>query len=778
MYFICALESMIRQSTLKSVVILSLCAGLAACSTTRHLPSDQYLLVDNRIVFEDHGSVPEDDRNLEGDLEDLARQQPNEKMLGLFRLRLFIYNLTRDTTKRLRQWLNRKAGDPPVIFDSARAEESVEAMRQYLFYKGYFSGTVWYGLKLKGKKAVCTYHITRNELTYIDTVVYEISDPAISDLIHYSGPESPLQAGKPYDVDFLLDERSRIHNLLRDHGYFDFKKQYVYFELDTLEKPGKLDLYVKISPPEGDSTHRVYRIDSILIYTDYWPGDSSAHGLIPVEGEYYFMDRKLPYNPKPIVNAILFEKGNKFSYTKYRQSVQRLSELGLYRFVNISFEGIRTDSSGDRWMIMVVRLTPGKRQSVTTEIEANTSSDYFLGSRLSFSYGNKNLFRQADLFRANLNTGIETLLDSGRVNLNTVDLNAEAAFVFPMFLEPFNIRVNKLYNPKTQITVRYNYFKRLNLFNMNSLTLTYGYTWKEFEPKTHTLNPVELNLTRLGQVTDKFNQILADNPLLRKSFEEQLIIGSGYTFVFNRPDKRNKRLSWYFRGNLNVAGNLLRAGYRIANPNSKDSIFYLFQRPFSQYIRPDAELRLYTSTGKESALVLRAFAGAGITYGNSQVMPYVKQYISGGSNSLRAFRIRTLGPGSYRADVNGNGSVFPDQSGDIKLEMNAEYRFNLTGMFNGAFFADAGNIWLLREDTAKPGANFAFDRFYKEIAIGAGAGLRMDFSFFVFRIDLGIPLYDPSLPEGDRWKFKTMNPLNANWRRNNLVLNLAIGYPF
>ena len=763
-----------QQNKANSFILVSFLVLLSACSATRHLKAPEYLLVGNHIIWTE--GIPNDKRDLESDLLDLTRQQPNEKIMNLVRLRMRIYNATRDTSHRISRWINKKTGEAPVIFDSLYAVQSIEAMKKYLYYKGYFDAEVDYKVHYQGKKVGIDYQIKPGQLIYIDSVFYEMPDWHINEIVHYDFEKRELKNARAYDIDYLLHERKRIETLMKNNGYLNFKKQYVYFEMDTLNKNEKLSVFVKIRPPENDSIHRLYFIDSIIIYPEVLSGSETVRpeNYTHYKG-YYFASQHLPFNPKPIINSIFAKTGDHYSQSLYQKTIQRLSELGLFRFVNISFENERADSL-NRIVNMIIKLSPAKKQAFTTEVEANTSSDYFLGSRLSLSYQNKNLFHQADRFIANLNGGVETLLDSNFISFNTLDFNTEASFYFPMFLLPFHITTAKSFNPKTHITASYNYFRRLQYFNLNSLTLSYGYSWNESDSKTHILNPIDINLTRLGQITQKFTEILTNNPLLAKSFQEQLIIGSDYSFIYHNTAPNHPRWSWYFRGNLDIAGNTLRAGNLLANQSVKDSIYQLFNRPFSQYIKPDVELRLYASTSDNSAFIFRLFMGAGLSFGNSQVMPYIRQYVAGGSNSLRAFRIRTLGPGSLLRE--SGQSVFPDQSGDIKLETNREYRFKITGIFHGAIFSDAGNIWMLRADTASPGADFQFNRFYKEIALGTGAGLRMDFSFFVLRFDLGVPVYDPGLPAGQRMRLKGMKPFNTSWIKNNIVLNLAIGYPF
>lgn len=758
---------------------------LGSCSITRHLEEGQSLLVKNTFDIITIDSIA-DKRDLKDEIADLAIQEPNEKMLGIWRIRLRIHNATRDTTRKFNRWLNKRGGEPPVILDQSMADQSVSNMQDYLLNKGYYNAEVSYSHEVKNKKSKLTYHVKMNGLTRVNAIHYEIADEQIKRLVLADLPNSPLKAGKPYDVEDILEERRNITLSLLNRGYYKFNKQYIQFEVDTLNAKNKVDLYVKIDPPKNESAHHRYNIRDIIIYPDFDLADtltSTSPDTIKIN-EYHFIGRQLAYNPKAIMNAIFFRKGDLYSRERHQITVSRLTELGVFRFVNIQFREVK-DADSQHQLDVVIRLLPSKKQELTFNFDVTTSSDYFLGSEIGVGYNNKNLFGQTDLFSVNANGGLELIPDTTvtGIALNTIDLNASASFYFPGFVVPFKLgRVSKWYNPKTHFTASYNYLRRLDLYTLNSTSFSYGFDWQQKNRKRHLLDPLVINFVKLADTSSLFNHTLEENPSLQKSFANQLIIGSNYTLIYSGKENTRKKHSWFVKTNIDVAGNLLYAGYSIFDKSNDGDAYKLLNRPFFQYVKPDAEVRYYLKTGKRTAMVYRLFGGIGIPWGNAEVLPYIKQYAIGGSNSIRAFRIRQLGPGAYKPEDQGISGRLADQTGDIKLETNIEYRFDLTSIFKGAIFIDAGNIWLL-SDTTRPEGVFKGSEFYKQIAIGTGVGLRLDFSFFVLRMDLGIPIRDPAYEKHNGWRFSQFSgsnfkPFDRNWRKENLSLNLAVGYPF
>jgi outer membrane protein insertion porin family len=361
----------------------------------------------------------------------------------------------------------------------------------------------------------------------------------------------------------------------------------------------------------------------------------------------------------------------------------------------------------------------------------------------------------------------------------------------PRFVTPFGIfryRSAK-YVPQTNFKLSYNLQQRLQYFRLISMNGGYGFLWRETTLKTHEFYPVDVSYVKLGKRSDAFNSLLEKSPALANSFQNQFILGSHYTFTLNTQMKEDievkydrkaaHKYDFYFAATIDLSGNLLSAAQNVANVEEEKKQF--FGLPYSQYFRGDIDFRYYYNFSKKSKLATRLIAAVGHAYGNSTTLPYIKQFAAGGSNSVRAFPARSLGPGTYNVRLDSgvtNRTFFVDQRGDIKLESSVEYRFDIIGSLKGALFADAGNIWLRNPDPNRPGSEFNRRTFISQLAIGTGTGLRFDLNFFVLRLDLAFPVRKPWLPEGQRWVVKDVDIFSPGWRKQNLILNIAIGYPF
>jgi outer membrane protein assembly factor BamA len=410
-----------------------------------------------------------------------------------------------------------------------------------------------------------------------------------------------------------------------------------------------------------------------------------------------------------------------------------------------------------------------------------TKSNNFTGPALTLSYKNRNLTKGAELFVFNIDASYETQLTGAKKGLNSFELGATTQLFVPKFVTPFRIRdESSQFVPKTKFDLGFRILHRVEYFDMNSINFSYGYTWKETAQKEYQFDPISINFAKLMKTTDQFEKLLQQNTFLRKSFEQQFTLGSRASFTYNSIIGIEKPNQWYFNATVDLSGN---TAYLIQSLVSKrkateEKPYSLFGYEYSQYSKISTDTRYYLSIDKDNKIATRFIAGVGIPYGNSNSMPYIKQFFSGGSNSIRAFLPRTVGPGSYRRPDTTSTRVYLDQAGDMKLEANFEYRFTIISVLKGALFLDAGNVWLIRKSAELPGGEFKPRESRKEIAIGTGFGLRVDVSFFVLRLDLGIPLRKPYLPETERWVGDDIQFGSPTWRKNNLVLNIAIGYPF
>jgi outer membrane protein assembly factor BamA len=405
-----------------------------------------------------------------------------------------------------------------------------------------------------------------------------------------------------------------------------------------------------------------------------------------------------------------------------------------------------------------------------------------VGPVFESSFRNRNFFGGAELLTLTSELGFETPLGGGQSGGNSYEAGARAELELPKFAAPFKLEnVSSSFVPKTRIVLGLHLQDRIQYYQLFSVDASFGYNWRESIATEHSLNPLAIAVAHLANTTPKFDDLLNINPLLRKSFEEQFIIGQTYTFTYNDQLVKERKNHLYFKGSVDLSGNLLSLVQSLFLPYkaAPESPYRIFGTPYSQYYKFDIDVRQYYNTiDQTSSLASRFIAGIGIPYGNSTTLPYVKQFYAGGSNSVRAFAARGLGPGSYKIPDSSASRIFIDQTGDIKLEANTEYRFPITGILKGAVFLDAGNIWLLKEDPNRPGSAFNSGTFLNEIAVGTGFGVRLDLSFFILRFDLAFPLRVPSLPVSDRWVINKINFGDPSWRKNNLALNVAIGYPY
>ncbi|MBP6260595.1 MAG: BamA/TamA family outer membrane protein, partial [Paludibacter sp.] len=421
-------------------------------------------------------------------------------------------------------------------------------------------------------------------------------------------------------------------------------------------------------------------------------------------------------------------------------------------------------------------MTPMSKYTFRAELDLVTKSNKYSGPQLNLSVLNRNTFKGAELLSLNMAGTFEAQLTRMAENLFSYSWNPDIELTFPRFIVPFKLKpTNSLYVPKTRFVLSYNYMNRVNYFDMNTFKFGYGFKWKNNVKNEHEFNPVNISYTSIGNRSAQFDSLMLSNPLLEKSYEEQFIAGANYSFTYNEQLIPGKRIQYYINLNVETAGNALSLARLIGGAKaSPEQPLKVIGSVYSQYAKLSVDGRATLNLSDKDKLALRAFAGVARSYGNSSVLPYSKQFFSGGPNSIRAFQINSLGPGTYHQQ---NINRYLQSGGDIKLEANAEYRFNIYKYFKGALFVDAGNVWLQKSNPSDIGTPFRFSSFMNELAVGAGAGLRVDVSFFVLRFDLAIPLRKP-WPTNQRWVTSDIDFTDATWRRENLMLNIAIGYPF
>ena len=472
---------------------------------------------------------------------------------------------------------------------------------------------------------------------------------------------------------------------------------------------------------------------------------------------------------------MLFDSADVYNRTDHNLTLSRLISLDVFKFVKNKFEVSKNSISDTGRLNSYYYLTPLPTKSLRGEISANTKSNNYIGSLFTLTFRNRNTFGAAEHLDIYGNVGSEMQYSGRQSGYNTYKFGGGITFTIPKFVVPFySFNTINAFVPKTKINLSYDLLNRIKLYTLNSLKAELGYVWKPNPKIQHEFNPFSINYVRAINITQKYRDSLAQDPILKHAIDNQFIIGSNYSFTIDPFVNNQSGTGIYFNGIVDLSGNI--AGLVVKKDLSTHQRNIL-GAPFSQYVKTQADLRYYYALNAKARLANRLLIGLGIPYGNSSQLPYIKQYFIGGNNSLRAFRSRSIGPGTYRDPKSDNLTFFPDQSGDIKLEMNTELRYKIYRMLEGALFIDMGNIWMYNKDTLRPGAQFS-KHFLSELAIGTGVGLRVNLTILLLRIDLGMPLREPWLPAGQRWVINQIDFGNKQWRRNNLVFNLGIGYPF
>jgi outer membrane protein assembly factor BamA len=582
-------------------------------------------------------------------------------------------------------------------------------------------------------------------------------------------------------------EQERIEETLENYGFYYFDDRFLIFEADSTVGKRKVNLDLKLEPGIPRRARRIYSIKQVTIFPDYTLTDTITHNAdtIRING-FNYIDSAHNFRPDIITRVINLKKGNTYRREDQELTLSHLMGLGVFKFVNIKFTETNSDSS---LLNANIYLTPLQKKSLRAEVQAVSKSNNFVGPGVTLTFTNRNFLRGAELFQLSLSGAYEVQVSrQNQGPLNSLETGLESSLTIPRFISPIRIDYNsRKYLPKTVFKAGFNFQNRVGYYRLASLNLSSGYIWRESAAKSHELYPADISFVRTDKKSTAFIDMVENNPVLKNSFENQFIIGSRYSYTLNTQlnedpmqpfeKKKFRTHNFYFNGNIDIAGNLINWIQSMMQEQGDDP-FLLFGAPYSQYAKADVDFRYYHQIDQHNKIASRFITGAGYAYKNSKTMPYIKQFSIGGSSSIRAFPARSIGPGTYnvRDSIPQDSTLFIDQRGDIKLEANIEYRFDIIKALKGAVFVDAGNIWLMKFDPNRPGGEFKANTFLKQLAVGTGFGLRLDFSFFVIRCDLAFPLRKPYLD--DPWVADDINFGSSKWRKENLIFNIAIGYPF
>ena len=757
--------------------------SLSSCQGTKGLQEGERLYTGAKIKLEAPHLTKKERNELKDGIEANVTPKPNMTFLGM-RPKLAIYNMIGETKKQkgIKHWLKTKLGEPPVLLKDVNKNFNVDIIENYAQNKGYFNAQASFDVQEKKKTASIEYDINPDFRYFIDSVNFpaDTTSSLILKEIAKTKNKSILQPGEPFDLEVIKNERQRIDAHLKQRGFYYFSPDNLIVLADsTISKEHKVALDLKLKEDTPELATEAFTIDQTVVYANYDLNQAEKNKFtIPAKLEalkplkdIFIIDPENTFKPEIFEQVLVFHKGELYNRKDHNTTLNRLINLGVFKFVKNQF--VVTDSLKHTFDAYYL-LTPKKFKSLRLETLGKTNSDNFVGGELNLNWSHRNLFRGAEHFKFSVFASTDYQIGGPENANNLLRYGASASLEVPRLWIPLlDLNTSGNFLPRTHMEVSYEFQKRTQLYTLGNFNTNFGYIWKENIRKEHHLKVMDVSYVHASNVTDTYKQKIANNPHLQRVVENQLIFGPTYTYTYTNTMLPQAN-TIYFQGQADISA--IATGLIMGADAKAGKQKELFNVPYSQYAKIDNDFRYYHHFTQKSMLATRLIAGMAYPFGNSIDIPFSKQFFVGGSNSLRGFRARTLGPGTYSPNENQQ-SILYDQTGDIKLETSLEYRFNIYRFLNGAIFTDAGNVWLVNENKDRPGGKFTSD-FYKEIAVDAGIGLRFDFSIFVLRLDLATPLRIPSLPEGDRWTFKDIDLGNKEWRKNNLILNIGIGYPF
>lgn len=761
------------------IYFLTVLLLLSGCSVSKFIPDGQYLL--------DEVHVRSDNKEIKSsEMYSYVRQKPNSKWFSLVKLPMYIYCASgKDSTK----WINkllRKMGDAPRIYDPSVAEETRMQILSAVQNKGYLGAEVVLEEKLKKNKIDAYYRISTGNPYMISSINYNIEDYVIRDLLMNDSIHSNLVEGMRFNVNVLEEERNRITQYLLNRGFYRFNKDYITFQADTVNGTYRIDLTMNIALNEQNngnynSLHRQYKVRKVNYLMDI--DNLAAVRNNPETDTVEYNQLSIIYNdklflrPGVIASHNRIESGKLYSNRDVMSTYSSLARLGILKYSNIRFvEHFENDSS---YLDTYVSLSRNKNKTLAFQIEG-TNSAGDLGAAASVTYTHRNLFKGSETFNIKLRGAYEAVTGlEGYANNNYTEYGIETSLEFPEFMFPFlKSDFKKSVNAKSQVSAKYNWQIRPE-FERTLASAAWSYRWNSKKRASHRLDVLDINYIYMPYRSNTFIEYLnymdEINPLLRYSYEDLFIVRLGYTYTYNSAgvstQQTAKKSSYSIRFNIEESGNLIYGLSKLIHNKPLDGESYRVGNiSFAQYVKLDFDFAKNIMIDDRNALVFHIGTGVAVPYGNSKSLPFEKLYFSGGANSVRGWSVRSLGPGGYRG---ASGSLdYVNHTGDIKLDMNVEYRTHLFWKLNGAAFIDAGNVWTLKDRYSDSTGQFSFKRFYKEIAVSYGLGIRFDLDFLILRFDGGMKAINPMETGVDRY------PLIKPDFSRDFAFHFAVGYPF
>ncbi len=753
---------------------------MSSCRIDRYLPANSKIYGGAKVLmYYEKTDKNQSKEELQSAIDLLIQPKENTK-IGSFPYKVGIYYKLENSNTRFGKMLNKvkfinDRKEKPVFFTENILKKNETNIRDLLKTQGYFDAQVDAISTVKKLTHSAKYYIKMGPRYKIDSISIDKDTSTIFDK-DFTNNLSKIKLGTYFDLNQIKEQRQKVESSMREIGYYAFRPDYIAIIADTLSGKKSIKLRIEAKNNIPETAKKQYQINDIFVSIDDRPvvnTDESSdffRGLI-------LDDKNKKYKPQLFSDAIAFRPGTLYDSRLQAISSNRLISLGNFKLVNSSFNIVnRLDST---LIDSYYYLQTSKAKSFRAEANAITRSSGLAGTQLSINWRNINMFNGAEQFKLTARTNFEFQLGGKRtaeIYTNNYRVGFDALLNVPRFLAPrikIDPEISKVL-PKTQIILGWESFIKTGLYNLNSAKASLNYTWTRGRGVEHTLKPFGLTLLRSSNISSVFLDEIFSDPKLLVILDNQFIAGGSYNISV--LPKTTSKGQYSYNGGIDFAGNSLGLIDAIRNkPALKGKIFGEY---FSQFIRLENEFRYRRDYSRKLALANRAFVGVGIPYGNSLQLPFPSQFYVGGNNSLRAFRARGVGPGTYKRKDSVSESFLGNNTGDIKLEFNSELRYKVNSLFATALFLDAGNVWMTK-DSYIYGKEALFTKdFIRQMALGTGIGFRFDFTFIIFRIDLGTPLFKPSEDSGKRWVIDQFSPLNTAWRKENLVWNIAIGLPF
>ncbi len=747
----------------------------SSCSIKKHLPEGTYLYGGTKVNIEKINGFQGKTKPIAKSLVSISAPPKNKMILGYpYKLALWYAIGNPKKESGFKYWLRKRLGEAPVLNTAVDVKANTINMKAYLENKGYFKSRVSGKTENKGYKQKAIYLAKVSKPYSIDSITWTLDSSELSsNILAIKNQQQYVKKAEQFDLANIKAERNSIDLALKRRGFYYFNPDYIQAYIDTSVGQNRLNVFYTIKSETPENARHPQIINSVTIFPNYSlvlpPPDTSKLGLISYDG-FSIRDTVNAYKPKTLVRPLTYRTGDKYNLNQHNNTLNRYINMGQFKFVKSRYDSPE-DSSKANKLDVFYYLTPFKKKNFTTELAGFTKSNSFKGGQINVNWKNRNLLKRAELFNVKMYGAIETSsVDSLRAS-NNFRVGTEVSMTVPRFVTPFNLKESHYFLPLTKFIFGYEWTRRQQLFTKNLIKFQYELSWKESLQKEHNLIPLSITYNNATKFSKEYLAQINKFPVLSYAILPELIASTRYNYTFSSNNTRLKNIV-FFNGNLDVAGNTLGLINKPKTPFSEK----IGGAYFAQYSKIDAEVRYSRKLSTDVYISNRLNIGIGIPYGNSSYIPFARQFVIGGGNSLRGFVPRRLGPGRIVATPEQQ-VAYPQIGGDYKLEAQTELRFPILGDLKGAIFADAGNIW------SKNSLIFGQDavltkQFMQDIAVDGGVGFRYDINILLIRLDVGIPLRKPWLPRGSEWVVDNIAFGNSSWRKENIVFNIGIGYPF